>query len=79
MRLKAILLSRLPAPRGTYLNWPNIFTLSSGLGHSGLRAVEFPGRVSIPDESAMVSSMSLIATGLLSIDGVPGFPGADAK
>lgn len=77
-KLEAFLLSRLTVPRGTLLSWPNLSTQAAGLGHTGLRAVEFHGRASIPDESAVVGSMSLIATGLLSIDGVPGFRIADA-
>ncbi|MFC7540783.1 hypothetical protein ACFQU2_16680 [Siccirubricoccus deserti] len=47
-------------------------TLAAELGRHGLRAVEFSGRGLIPDESDMVSSMSLIATGLMPIDKMPG-------
>jgi hypothetical protein len=69
----AVLLSRLPIPPRASLGWTiTASTLAAELGRHGLRAIEFPGRGSIPDESDMVSSMSLIATGLMPIDKMPG-------
>jgi hypothetical protein len=46
--------------------------LTAAVSSQGLRSVEFPGHALVPDESDIVSSMSLIASGLLAVDMMPG-------
>jgi hypothetical protein len=72
-RLEAVLLSRRELPRSNSTTISPASAIADSLGRDGLSAAAFRSvRAPIPDESDIVSSMSLIASGLLAIDLMPG-------
>jgi hypothetical protein len=72
-RLEAVVLSRRELPRSNSVTISPPSAIAESLGRAGLSAIAFPSvRAAIPDESDIVSSMSLIASALLAVDMMPG-------